>query len=186
MVVCPVTGTYNHVWIFFCSRTRKVFKLASRASFGIAKWIICFKLLSSLRKLSFSRNCQMVTCTISGTCHHETNLIWVNSFNNICLKKKVAKSNHNDSLGVKTSNVSPIFCGLLLILLFSLNSEIPHFRLLKSLHLFQMSYLTQKFHYFPGILQMVTCTITGTCHQEQNLARVKSLNKFAKRSAQTR
>ena len=26
----------------------------------------------------------------SGTCHHETNLVWVNSFNNTCLKNNVA------------------------------------------------------------------------------------------------
>ena len=33
MVICPVTGTYNHAKIFLCSRMKKAFKLASRASF---------------------------------------------------------------------------------------------------------------------------------------------------------
>ena len=59
----------------------------------MAKCYTCFKLLGSLGNLNFSRNCQMVTCTISGTCHYETNLARVNSFNNICFKNKVAKSN---------------------------------------------------------------------------------------------
>ena len=71
---------------------------------------ICFKLLSFHRNLNFSRNCQMVTCIISGSCHHENNLAWVNSFNNICLKNKVPKSNQTRYLGVKRSNASPIFC----------------------------------------------------------------------------
>ena len=34
----------------------------------------------------------VVTCTISGTCHHETDLAWVSSFNNICFNHKVGDS----------------------------------------------------------------------------------------------
>ena len=34
----------------------------------------------------------VVTCTTSCTCHHETDLAWVSSFNNICFKHKVGRS----------------------------------------------------------------------------------------------
>ena len=34
----------------------------------------------------------VVTCTTSCTCHHETDLAWVNSFNNICFKHRTDES----------------------------------------------------------------------------------------------
>ena len=37
----------RYVEIFLCSRVKKAFKLSSQASFGVAKWFISFKLLSS-------------------------------------------------------------------------------------------------------------------------------------------
>ena len=71
---------------------------------------ICFKLLSSLGNLSFSRNCQMVT---QSAVHVTTRLIWPEL---ICSTTFVSKIRgldriRRDSLGVKTSNANPIFCG---------------------------------------------------------------------------
>ena len=44
MVICPVRGTYNHVTIFFCLRTKKkAFKLPSRATFAISKFPYLFR-----------------------------------------------------------------------------------------------------------------------------------------------
>ena len=63
----------------------------------------------------------MVTCSISGTCHHEkTSLAGVNSFNHLCFKNKFDKSSRHDSLAVKTPIENTIFCGSLLILSFFL------------------------------------------------------------------
>ena len=61
----------------------------------------------------------MVTCTISGACHHEVTLAWVNSFNNTYNKHKVRNIDRlKHSLGVITSNANIIPCGSLLILIF--------------------------------------------------------------------
>ena len=68
----------------------------------------------------FSRNCQMVTCAIICTCHHETDSAWVNSFNKFLSNIGWMNRVRHDSLGVKTSNASAKFYGSLLILLFFL------------------------------------------------------------------
>ena len=47
MVIYPVRVTYNHVSIFLCSRTKKTFKLASRATFAIAKFLYLFTIAQS-------------------------------------------------------------------------------------------------------------------------------------------
>ena len=70
--------TYRY---FFVQQRKTVFKLANRATFEIAKSLICFKFHSSLK--NFSILGQMVTCTISGTCHHEVGSAWFNSFNDV-------------------------------------------------------------------------------------------------------
>ena len=97
---------------------------------------ICFKLLSSHRNLSFSRNCQMVQSAV----HVTTRLIWPEL---TCSTTFVSKIRwliriRRDSLGVKTSNASPIFYGSLLTLLF-----------------------------FLKICQMVICPVTGTYNHVQ-------------------
>ena len=61
-VICPVPRTYISLL-----KNKKAFKQASRASFGIAKWFYLFQIDQLPQK-------RRVTCTISGTCHHETNL----------------------------------------------------------------------------------------------------------------
>ena len=51
---------------------------------------ICLELLSLPRNFNFSpKQCQMVTSTISSTCHHEVNLARVHSFNNISFINKL-------------------------------------------------------------------------------------------------
>ena len=50
MVICPVRATYNHVSIFLCSRTRKGFKIPSRATFAIAKFPYLFGISQLTRK----------------------------------------------------------------------------------------------------------------------------------------
>ena len=72
MVICPVGATYNHVVVFFLKEKKTAFELANIATFAIAKSVICFKFHISLIKIHvFS---PMVTCTISGKCHHDVNL----------------------------------------------------------------------------------------------------------------
>ena len=84
----PSEWTYNLVSIFLCSRTKKTFKLPSRATFAIAKFLYLFTIPQLTLKFQYlSRICQMMTCTISGTCHHEVNYPRVNSFNNISFGK---------------------------------------------------------------------------------------------------
>ena len=87
----------------------------------------------------FRRNFQMVTCTISGTCHY-TRLIWpeLTRWTTFVWKIRWPNRIRRDSLGVKTSNASPIFCGSLLILLF-----------------------------FLKICQMVICPVTGTYNHDR-------------------
>ena len=84
MVICPVRRTYNQVQIFFCFRMKKTaLKLASLAifcNFYLPILVQNFSILSDTWILV--QNCQMVTFTIIGTCHHEVNLVRVNSFNN--------------------------------------------------------------------------------------------------------
>ena len=56
LLVCPkcrVRGTYIHLWIFFCSKMKKGFKITSRAKFGRLNVYISSKLLSSQRKYKF-------------------------------------------------------------------------------------------------------------------------------------
>ena len=53
MVICPVRGTYNRVTIFLCLRTKKAFKLPSRATFGIAKFPYLFR-VSALPEILIS------------------------------------------------------------------------------------------------------------------------------------
>ena len=67
MVISPVTGAYNHVQIFFALERKKPLNMPVERHLEWLNAYICFKLLSSLRNLSLSRNCQMVTCTISGS-----------------------------------------------------------------------------------------------------------------------
>ena len=43
MVISPVRVTYNHAVVFFAQDRKTVFKLANRATFDIAKSLICFK-----------------------------------------------------------------------------------------------------------------------------------------------
>ena len=84
MDVCPVRGTYDHVSIFLCSRTKKALKLPSRATFAIVKFSYLFRISQLSCKFQFlSRICEMVISTISCTCHHEINLARNNPFNNI-------------------------------------------------------------------------------------------------------
>ena len=60
----------------------------------------------------------MVTCTISGTCHHEANLARVNSFNNTFSDiKRVNQLAHN-SLIVESWTTSTICFGSLPLLSF--------------------------------------------------------------------
>ena len=75
MVICPVRGTYNHVTIFLFSRTKKTFKLPSRATFVISKFPYFFR-VSRLSGnfnffLEFVRWWQ-VQSAVNGT----TRLIW--------------------------------------------------------------------------------------------------------------
>ena len=76
----------------------------------------------------------MVTCTISGI-YVTTRLIWPELTRSTTFVSKIRglKRIRHDSLGVKTSNASPVFCGSLLILSF-----------------------------FVKICQMVICPVTGT------------------------
>ena len=61
LVICPVRGTYNHVSIFLCSRTKTAFELTSRATFAIAKFSYLFRISQLTRKFQFlSRICQML------------------------------------------------------------------------------------------------------------------------------
>ena len=95
----------------------------------------CFKLISSLRNFNFSPefsdgdmyNQRYMSCT--------TRLIWPELTRLTTFVSKLRGLNRirHDSLGVKTSNASPIFCGSLPILLF-----------------------------FLKICQMVICSVTGT------------------------
>ena len=75
IVVCRVRGTYIHVWIFFCSKMKKnPLKLAVEQNLE-GKMLIFLPNYSVLSEnINFTKNCQMVTCTIGGRCHHETNL----------------------------------------------------------------------------------------------------------------
>ena len=50
MVICPVGVTYNHVVVFFAQERKTEFKLAYRATFAIAKSLMCFKFNISLKK----------------------------------------------------------------------------------------------------------------------------------------
>ena len=77
-----------------CSRMKKAFKLGSRASFLTARSLYLFQIAHFSQKFQFSagivRWWHVQSC--SGTCHHETNLVRVNSFNNTCFKNNVAIS----------------------------------------------------------------------------------------------
>ena len=53
MVICPVRVTYNHVMVFFAQERKTEFKLANRATFGIAKSLICLKFNISFKKYTF-------------------------------------------------------------------------------------------------------------------------------------
>ena len=53
MVICPVRVTYNHEVLFFTQDRKIAFKLANRATFAIAKSLICFKFHISLKKHTF-------------------------------------------------------------------------------------------------------------------------------------
>ena len=73
MLICPVRGTYNHVWIFLCSRKKKAFKLANGTTFSITKSLYMFHFFS-----------QMVICTISGTSlspHSKNTLVKISGLN---------------------------------------------------------------------------------------------------------
>ena len=61
IVICPATGKYNHVQIFLCSRMKKAFKLASRASFKFAKCLYLFQFAQ------FSQKFQFFSCTCHGS-----------------------------------------------------------------------------------------------------------------------
>ena len=88
MVICLVRVTYNHVSIFLCSRTKKAFKLPSRGTFPIAEFPYLFRIAQLTRKFQFlSKLCQMETSTISGTCHHEVNMVRVITHSAIFLSK---------------------------------------------------------------------------------------------------
>ena len=70
-------------------KNEKTFKLPSRATFAIPKFLYLFRISQLARKFLIShQKYQVVTSTISGTCHHEVNLARVNSFNNGPLDKK--------------------------------------------------------------------------------------------------
>ena len=153
---------------------------------------ICFRLLSSLRNLSFSRNCHVVTCTISGTCHHETDsgrVNWLNKFvSNIGWMNRV----RHGSSGVQTSTARTMSCGSLLILLFFLMSDVicpvggtynhvhiflcsrmkkafklasrASFGIAKWFYLFQIDQLPVEPVNSARISLVVTCTADCTCH----------------------
>ena len=53
MVICPVRVTYNNVVVFFAQERKTEFKLANRATFGIAKSLICLKFNISFKKYTF-------------------------------------------------------------------------------------------------------------------------------------
>ena len=75
MVIYPVRGTYKRVSIFFISRTKKAFKLPSWAIFTIVKFRHLFIISKLTQKFQFLwRMWQIVTSTISGTCHFGLNL----------------------------------------------------------------------------------------------------------------
>ena len=122
MVICSVTGTYNHVYIFFCSRMKKAFKRASRASFGMAKCLYLFQICQLSQKFYFfagiSRWWQ--SWHVESAVHVTTRLIWPELTRSTTFVWKIWWPNRirHDSLGVKTSNASPIFYGSLLILFF--------------------------------------------------------------------
>ena len=94
-------------------------------------FVLNFYVLSEIS--FFTRICQMVTCSISGTCHHETNLAWLTHSTIFVSKITSINRVRRDSLEVKTPNASIIFCGSFLILLF-----------------------------FVKITQMVMCPVRGT------------------------
>ena len=80
----PSQGHITTYRYFFAHEWKKPFKLPVDRHLEWLNAYICFKLFSYLRNFNFSRrNSQMVTFTINGTCHHETNLAWVNLFNKI-------------------------------------------------------------------------------------------------------
>ena len=83
MVICPVRRTYNHVSIFLFSNTKKALNYQVEQYLRLLNSPICLEFLSSPRLQFLSRICQMVTSTISGTCHPEADLATVNSFSNI-------------------------------------------------------------------------------------------------------
>ena len=85
--MCPVRGTYNHVFTyryFFAQERKTAFKLANEALFSISESLICFKFHISPK--TFNILGQMVTCTISGTCHHEVGSPRFNSFKDTSLQ----------------------------------------------------------------------------------------------------
>ena len=52
MVICPVRRTYNHVCLFLCYKERKkAFKIRSRATLAIAKFLYLFRISQLARKL---------------------------------------------------------------------------------------------------------------------------------------
>ena len=84
MVICPVRRTYNHLSIFLFSNTKKALNYQVEQYLRLLNSPYLFRISQLTEKLQFiSRICQMVTSTISGTCHPDANLATVNSFRNI-------------------------------------------------------------------------------------------------------
>ena len=116
MFICPVRVTYNNVSISLCSRTKKAFKLPSRATFAISKFPYLFRIAQFTRKFQFlSQICQMMTSTISGI-HVTRRLIWLELTHSTIF----LSSNRlwHGSLMVIKWDVNPILCGSLLMFWF--------------------------------------------------------------------
>ena len=89
----------------------KLASLAILCNFYLPMLVQNFSILSDTWILV--QNCQMVTFTIIGTCHHEVNLARVNSFNNTFSNIKWRNQLAHNSLMVKSWNTSTFcFCSL--------------------------------------------------------------------------
>ena len=80
----PSEGHITTFRYFFAQERKAAFKLGNEAIFSISDSLICFEFQNSLK--NFNILSQMVTCIISGTCHHEVRSRRFNSFNDASLQ----------------------------------------------------------------------------------------------------
>ena len=132
VVICHSDGPYNHLTYF--EKKSKYDKRTTRNGARIRFYnpsTTCLSRCFARNIVKWGNSSQIdfvVRCTADCTCHHPTILernwnFWVsrevlNKYGDLSIAD-VARLGH-DSIGVKTSNASRIFCGSLLILLFSL------------------------------------------------------------------